>query len=128
MITISGQITDGNSEPLTGANVFISDASGNVLNPPKGVTADVSGKYKINAEVGQYITASFVGMGKQTIKAVKASDVRDIVLSPSVSATFQEVEVFANKPKKKRIGLIVFLSLAGLLITIGAVVKLKQAH
>ena len=63
-MTFKGKVTDPSGEALTGANVYVSDANGNVLNPPKGATADAKGNYKFDSMTNDYITASFVGMKK----------------------------------------------------------------
>ncbi len=122
---IKGKIVDLNGEPQVGANVFISDSSGNVLNPPKGVTADVDGKYKLNVEAGgkTYITASFVGMEKLTKLADKAY--LDFILAPAKTASLNTVTVY-EKRKKDYTALWIFLSLAGLLAIAGTAVSLKE--
>lgn len=96
-----GKITDSSGEPLTGANVYVSDANGNVLNPPKGASADANGNYKFNSDSAEYITASFVGMKKQTVKGNRAY--LNFVLKPDELATLATVEIVEKKyvPPKK---------------------------
>jgi hypothetical protein len=127
MAEITGKIIDNTGEPLTGANVFISDSSGNVLNPPTGVSADIDGNYKIKANVGDFITVSFVGMEKKTIK-VGSALTQNFTLSPS--ASLNVVEVFANKTKKTKVstGIIIFFTLAGLLLIAGGVIEYNDSR
>lgn len=125
---VKGKITDLNGEPQIGANVFISDSSGNLINPPKGVTADLDGKYKLNVEAGgkTFVTARFVGMEPLTKLADKAY--LDFILAPSQSATLNTVEIVAKGGKPKYIGLIIFCSLAGILIIAGATLSMKESR
>lgn len=66
---IQGKITDQNGTTIPGANIYVSDAAGNVLNPPTGTQSDANGTYKLNIASGSYVTASFVGM-KRIVKQV----------------------------------------------------------
>lgn len=65
---LTGKIVDSNGDVIIGANVFVSDSSGKLVNPPKGTSTDANGKYSLDVKVGDYITATFVGTERQTVK------------------------------------------------------------
>ncbi len=133
MSDINGKITDSTGEALTGANVYISDSAGKVINPPTGGTADADGKYTLKAKTGDFITATFVGMANQT-KKVGTVNTQNFILAPSMANSLHAVEIVADrvtplKPKPKTpIGVIIFISLAGLLLIVGGVIEYNESR
>ncbi len=94
-MNVQGKITDASTgETIPGANVFFSDASGTMLNPPKGATTDINGNYSL---VGDgYITATFVGLKNQTKKIDSGTINFDLQMDSSSS--LPEVNITAKKP------------------------------
>jgi hypothetical protein len=66
-MTLHGTVTDENNHPLPGANVYYSDASGNILQG-LGRSTNAAGEYSgLTVPAGNYITASFVGYQRKTV-------------------------------------------------------------
>ena len=124
-----GIVRSGYNNPLFSANVYISDADGKVLNPPMGTTTNEKGEFTLNAPDGQgFITASYVGLKKKTM-IFDESWKYDFNLEASTDANLKEIEITADKVKKKPkvpVGLIVFASLAVILIGAGIAIEVKQ--
>ena len=79
------------------ASVFKSDASGKNLGI--GTSADINGNYSLdNVNVGEYITASLVGLKPQT-KIVSTSPL-NFQLSESAASLLNTFEVVADKITK----------------------------
>ena len=93
------------------SNIYISDRTGKVLNPPTGVNSDAQGTYAINVPEGAYITASFVGMQKQVVKPTTAGTQN---FDLNVGDPLQVVEITAKKPFPW------LIALAVTVITVGA--------
>src|SRR5258706_1639267 len=100
--TISGKITDGNNEPLTGAIVALRNAKDSSL--AKASVADAAGKYVLdNIKAGNYfLKASLLGFTPFTgdvfsYEGSKAKELPEIKLTAS-SVTLKEAEVSAIKP------------------------------
>lgn len=92
---IQGKITDQNGTTIPGANIYVSDAAGNVLNPPIGTQSDTNGMYMLVApDSAQYITASFVGMKRQVAKAT--GNIQNFELQEG--NPLEVVEITAKKP------------------------------
>lgn len=70
---VIGTVYSFNGMPLPFANVYVSNAQGSITGEAIGAVADDDGNFQINAQPGQYLTASFVGYLKQT-KAVMEDD------------------------------------------------------
>ena len=70
------------NEPLTRANVVITDADGVVIDSSKKTTADDDGIFGIDVLPADYITLSYVGYRNKTI-AVKdfSSDIKKIKMT-----------------------------------------------
>ena len=129
MIGISGIVKDYNGETLVGANIFISDKDGLVINPPKGTTTDVNGKFKLEISSGDYITCSFVGYKKE-IKKI-SSNVAGVInfnLAQSLDSTLSTVEIVTNRIAKPKIpiGIIIFASFTALLIITGGIIQYNE--
>lgn len=90
---LQGKITDKQTgETLPGANIYISDANGNVLNPPTGAQSDANGMYAFFVPNGSYVTASFVGMKKQVVQPIA----QQCIASPC--NTIQNFELESGSP------------------------------
>lgn len=110
---IKGIVTDEKNEPLSFANVIISDKDGNPINNEKGFPIGVSAKEdgsfeldndyidRLAKEKGDdiYITASFVG-GKTTKKLSDFKNGDKIVVNRTVK--IDEFVVSEERTKKKK--------------------------
>lgn len=83
---ISGTVTDDNGMPLPGVNVL-------VKNTTRGVQTDFDGNYSIEAEEGEILVFSYIGM-KTVEYTVQDNDNIDVVLQPD-AAQLEEVVVTA---------------------------------
>ncbi|MCP9201550.1 SusC/RagA family TonB-linked outer membrane protein [Gramella sp. GC03-9] len=91
--TITGTVTDSDGLPLPGVNVMIKGTS-------TGTQTDFDGNYSIQANQGDVLVFSFVGL--QTAEyAVQAVDVIDVVMQPD-AAQLQEVVVTALGIKREK--------------------------
>ncbi len=91
---ITGTITDGNGEPVIGANVIIQGTT-------SGTITDFEGKYSINANEGDVLVVSFIGMKSQTI-VVGTSSTLDFVLLDD-SQQLDEIVVIGYGHVKKKL-------------------------
>lgn len=89
---ISGTVTDADGSPLPGVNVLVQGTT-------NGAQADFDGNYTINAEVGDVLVFSFLGMKTQNA-TVGASDVINITLAEDASQ-LDEVVVTALGIKRE---------------------------
>lgn len=96
---LTGKITDSNNDAIIGANVFVSDSLGKLVNPPKGTSTDADGKYSLDVKSGDYVTATYVGTERQTIKANGST--LDFKLTESKDAALPEVIIEAERVYKK---------------------------
>ena len=96
---LTGKILDSNGDVIIGANVFVSDSSGELVNPPKGTSTDVDGKYILDVKNGDYVTATYVGTERQTVK-VNGSTL-DFKLIESKDTALPEVLIESNRVYKK---------------------------
>jgi hypothetical protein len=97
---LTGKITDSNGDVIVGANVFVSDSTGKLVNPPKGTSTDANGKYSLDVKVGDYVTATYVGTERQTVK-VKDSKL-DFKLVESKDAALPEIIIEADRVYKTK--------------------------
>jgi len=81
-MNVKGKIYSG-SETLPMANVYISDSKGKITIPNKGTTSDIDGNYSIDAEMSDYLTASYVGIGTKTV------DISDVCSQNSCNFDFK---------------------------------------
>src|SRR5690554_4872900 len=70
--TVSGTITDGNGQPLPGANVLVSGTT-------TGTQSDFDGNYSIQANASDVLVFSYIGFMAQSI-SVGASNTIDVTL------------------------------------------------
>lgn len=95
---ITGTIKDNTGQSIPFASVFFSDVNGTPTG--NGVQADSNGNYSVSGN-GNYITASFVGMAKQTknVGSLTGPDyVIEFTLTPDASSTFDATAITAKKP------------------------------
>lgn len=97
---ITGKITDSNGDAIIGANVFVSDIEGKLVNPPKGTSTDANGKYSLDVKSGDYVTATYVGNERQIVK-VNGSTL-DFKLTESKEAALPEVLIEADRVYKTK--------------------------
>ncbi len=119
-----GKIKDSNGDEIIGANVFVSDASGKLVNPPKGTSTDANGNYSLDINSGDYITATYVGTERQTVKPNSSN--QDFKLIESKDAALQEILIEADRiyPKRNYLGWI-FLGVGVATLITGIIFKIK---
>lgn len=120
---LTGKITDSNSDVIIGANIFVSDSAGKLVNPPKGTSTDANGNYSIDVNVGDYVTATYVGTERQTVKVTGSK--LDFKLVESKDADLPEIIIEAKRVYKKNyLGwIVIVIGLATL--TTGIILKIK---
>lgn len=91
-VTVTGNVTDNEGEPLIGVSVLCSDGS-------KGVITDFDGNYNIKVPVGSSLTFSYVGCSPVKKKIESASPL-DIVMSPNDNMLNEVVVVGYGTQKK----------------------------
>lgn len=91
--TITGTVTDVNSAPLPGANVFIKKSKTSAV-------TNFDGKYTIKAEKGDVLVFSYIGMSTENV-VVKNSNVINVTLKESANQ-LQEVVTTAYAATKKK--------------------------
>lgn len=92
-----GKVIDQSTgQGLPFANVYYSDADGEILNENNlGTATDLLGSYGIDTRAG-HLTASYTGYGKITKKVSPGQTTMDFYLSPGV--TLGGVEIIASRP------------------------------
>ncbi|SOC80937.1 TonB-linked outer membrane protein, SusC/RagA family [Salinimicrobium sediminis] len=90
---ITGTVTDENGMPIPGVNVI-------VKNTTNGTQTNFDGEYSLNAEVGDVLTFSFIGM-KVVNRTIGSSDVINVELEKSAES-LDEVMVVAYGSANKR--------------------------
>ncbi|MEZ0182881.1 von Willebrand factor type A domain-containing protein [Flavobacterium oncorhynchi] len=100
--TITGTVTDVNSAPLPGANVFIKKSKTSAV-------TNFDGKYTIKAEKGDILVFSFIGMNTENV-VLKNSNVINVTLKESANQ-LQEVvtTAYASTKKKMTTGSVVMI-------------------
>lgn len=63
---ITGKVTNNNGQSLPGANVYPSDAAGNLIGTI-GAQTDANGNYVLPTVYSGYISASFIGHTTKTV-------------------------------------------------------------
>ena len=96
---LTGKILDSNGNVIIGANVFISSNAGKLVNPPKGTSTDANGKYSLDVNNGDYVTATYVGTKRKTEKVTGSN--LDFTLSESEDAILPEIVIEAKRVYKK---------------------------
>lgn len=93
--TVTGTITDADGEPLSGATIVISGVEG-------GVIADIDGKYSVDAEAGQKLIFSYIGMQTQTI-TYAGQKVLNVILQYKTDELDEVTLVAFGKQKKESV-------------------------
>ncbi|RPH32742.1 MAG: TonB-dependent receptor [Bacteroidales bacterium] len=91
-ITITGKVVDSNGETIVGANVLIKGTT-------TGVVTDVNGNYSIQANQGDVLAFSFVGMVSQEV-VVGTSNTINITLATETTDIDELVVVGYGTQKK----------------------------
>lgn len=110
---VIGTVNATNGTPLPFANVYISNQAGAVTGE-SGDVATAEGEFHINANPGQYLTASFVGYEKST--RLLSEDDALINFFLEANATLPEVTIYGNRIKPINWMFIVFMIMAALII------------
>lgn len=121
---LTGKITDSNNDAIIGANVFVSDSSGKLVNPPKGTSTDVDGKYSLDVKVGDYVTATYVGTERQTVKV--GSDKLNFKLTESKDAALPEILIEAERIYKKNYLGWILLGIGTITLITGVILIIKS--
>ncbi|PQV48392.1 TonB-linked SusC/RagA family outer membrane protein [Jejuia pallidilutea] len=90
--TISGVVTDENSQPLPGATILVSGTN-------KGTTTDFDGGFSIEASQGDVLEISYVGFKKATI-TIGSNKTYNVTLQED-AAQLEEVVVVGYGTQKK---------------------------
>lgn len=120
---LTGTIKDSNGDVIIGANVFVSDSSGKLVNPPKGTSTDADGNYSLVINSGDYITATYVGTERQTVKPSGTN--QDFKLVESKDSALPEVLIEAERIYKPNYLGWIFLGVGAATLVTGIVFKLK---
>ena len=92
-VKVTGTVTSAqDGEPLIGASVF-------VVGTTTGASTDIDGNYTINAEMGQTLRFSYVGMNSREIKVTGSK--LDVALLENSSVLDEVVVVGYGTQKKK---------------------------
>ena len=94
-ITVQGTVTGADDGgPIPGVTVLIKGTT-------KGVSTDFDGKYSIDANTGDILLFSFLGMADQSIKVTK--NILNVKLSPDVEGLEEVVVIGYGTVKKKEL-------------------------
>jgi TonB-linked SusC/RagA family outer membrane protein len=93
--TISGVVTDQSGLPIPGVNVLVKGTQ-------NGTQTDFDGNFKINANAGQMLTFSFVGM--QTREVAAAANMKVALKDNAVELEGVVVTALGIKREKKALG------------------------
>lgn len=127
---LSGKIVAGD-ETLPSAHVIVTDADGNAKTPTKGVSTDMDGSYSIDVNPTDYLTASFVGLGKKTVKASEVCSQSRCNFDFNLGGgenILEEVLIIgkSNKTDWKKIALISGISIVGLVALYFGIKKISR--
>jgi TonB-linked SusC/RagA family outer membrane protein len=89
---VNGTVTDDSGIPLSGANVVVQGTT-------RGVVADFDGNFTIEAEIGQVLEVSYIGMLTQEVLIEKTENIT--VILKTDAATLDEVVVVGYGTQKK---------------------------
>lgn len=120
---LTGKILDSNGDAIIGANLFVSDNAGKLISPPKGTSTDANGNYSLDVNSGDYVTATYVGKEKQTVKVTGSK--LDFKLVESKDAALPEIIIEAKRVYKKSYLGWILIGLGLATLTTGIVLKLK---
>lgn len=93
---ISGTVFDKDGEPMIGATVMVEGTR-------KAVVVDIDGKFNIDADPGQSLKITYVGMMGQTVKVQKGKTTYEIILQSDDQTLEQVVVVGYGTMEKKRV-------------------------
>ncbi len=105
IITVKGNVTDVDNNPIVGATVVI------VGNSVSGAITDMDGNYQINAKSGDRLLVSFIGYTDAEVAVNSSATVYDVVLTQD-NNILEEVVVlgYGTVKKKDLTGSIEFIS------------------
>ncbi len=92
--TISGVVTDNSTLPLPGVTVVVKETS-------RRTTTDFDGKFSIEAEKGQFLEFSFIGMKNAYAVVDKKTPINISLEDDAVSLEGVVVEAYGISPKKQ---------------------------
>jgi hypothetical protein len=93
---VIGTVYSFNGATLPFASVYVSNGQGAITSEATGAVANDDGNYQINAEPGQYLTASFVGYLKQTKPVMEDDGILSFALD--ADTLLPEATIVAAKP------------------------------
>lgn len=91
-VTVTGNVTDNEGEPLIGVSVFCNNGS-------KGAVTDLEGNYHITVPIGSILTFSYVGCSPVK-KKIESGSTLNIVMSPNDNLLNEVVVVGYGTQKK----------------------------
>lgn len=93
---ITGVVRDNNNEPLVGVTVVIEGTT-------TGTVTDVNGRYSIQAETGDQLRFSFVGMEPQVFTVMEETRTIDVKFNPATTSLEEVVFVGYGSQKKESV-------------------------
>lgn len=106
---ITGKVTTTTGEPLSYANVYLSDAAGNPAGNI-GTTTNASGSYVLQAaNIGLFVSASFVGYERKTVQIT--SQIQNFSLQSGINMDVTEI---IDKPDNSKAYLLLIFAVIGL--------------
>jgi TonB-linked SusC/RagA family outer membrane protein len=93
--TIKGKIIDEGGVPVPGVNILVAGTK-------RGTQTDFDGEYSINANEGEVIDFSFVGMQSQSV-TVGENDIINLILKEDAAALDEVVVVAFGEQKKESV-------------------------
>lgn len=104
---ITGQVVDGNDDPIIGANIVVDGVKG------VGAISDIDGNFSINVPEGKKLIVSFIGFISQTVTP-KSATVKVTLQESSVSLDEVVSIGYANQKLKDVTGSVATISAAEL--------------
>ena len=95
-ISVSGIVKDDKGEPLIGVMVLIKGTT-------NGAVTDIDGEYKLQANVGDVLNYSFLGMKEENKKVTSKSSRIDVVLYEDVQESWKKLFLLAMERKKLQV-------------------------
>ena len=95
-LTISGTVTDNDSNPLPGATI-------RVVGTSNGTVTDAEGKFKLDVTVNDKLSISFVGFLSQEITVIASQTTYNIILSTDVEQLSEIVVIGYGTIKKSHL-------------------------
>lgn len=91
---ITGTVFDKDGEPMIGATVMVEGTK-------KAAVVDIDGKFTIDADPGQSLKITYIGMVGQTVKVQKGKNAYEIILQSDDQTLDQVVVVGYGTMEKK---------------------------